>query len=105
MCTLDPAYAGISWSTAFTLLSQVSSNDGGATGDETPNFGHAVSWGSGRQHFQGDYNFYHHTSADTMEPLDPAQMDRAVAVWAGLYPIVTSQYSSTTSYQISYHIQ
>jgi hypothetical protein len=23
-----------------------------------------------------------HTGADTMEPLDPAQMDRAVAVWA-----------------------
>jgi hypothetical protein len=27
------------------------------------------------------------------------------AVDLGLYPIVTSQYSSTTLYQVSYHIQ
>ena len=25
--------------------------------------------------------------------------------WVGLYPIVTSQYNSTTLYQVSYHIQ
>ena len=28
-----------------------------------------------------------------------------VAVGVGLYPIVTSQHSSTTLYQVSYHIQ
>jgi hypothetical protein len=28
-----------------------------------------------------------------------------VAAQLGLYPIVTSQYSSTTLYQVSYHIQ
>ena len=27
------------------------------------------------------------------------------AVWIGLYPIVTSQYRSTTLYQVSYQIQ
>jgi ankyrin repeat protein len=28
-----------------------------------------------------------------------------LAAQSGLYPIVTFQYSSTTSYQVSYHIQ
>ena len=30
---------------------------------------------------------------------------RAGGLQVGLYPIVTSQYSSPTSYQVSYHIQ
>ena len=33
------------------------------------------------------------------------QADAAVAAGIGLYPIVTLQYSSTTLYQVSYHIQ
>ena len=36
-----------------------------------------------------------------------AEVDALYAGWVsiGLYPIVTSQYSSTTLYQVSYHIQ
>jgi len=32
--------------------------------------------------FQGDYFFYHHTTADTMTILDSDQMDRSAAVFA-----------------------
>jgi hypothetical protein len=39
-------------------------------------------------------------------PLDPAALLGAFeTVELGLYPIVTFQYSSTTLYQVSYHIQ
>ena len=37
---------------------------------------------------QGDYFFYHHSDADTMEILDSAQMDRAVAMWAAYTYVV-----------------
>ena len=37
---------------------------------------------------------------------DQDQIELAdLTVGLGLYPIVTSQYSSTTLYQVSYHIQ
>jgi hypothetical protein len=39
-------------------------------------------YGMDEFHFQGDYFMYHHSDADTMEILDPAQMDRSVALWA-----------------------
>ena len=39
-------------------------------------------WGQDELHFQGDYFMYHHTDADNVIILDPAQMDRTVAVWA-----------------------
>ena len=32
-------------------------------------------------------------------------VERGTMVALGIYPIVTSQYSSTTLYQVSYHIQ
>jgi carboxypeptidase Q len=30
----------------------------------------------------GDYFFFHHTAADTVDKLDPAQMDRCALLWA-----------------------
>ena len=37
---------------------------------------------------QSDYFFFHHSDADTMEILDSAQMDRAVAMWAAYTYVV-----------------
>ena len=42
---------------------------------------------------------------DTAIVLDVPPDQSASPARLGLYPIVTSQYSSTTLYQVSYHIQ
>ena len=41
-----------------------------------------AEWGQDELHFQGNYFYYHHTDADNVIILDPAQMDRTVAIWA-----------------------
>jgi hypothetical protein len=48
-----------------------------------------------------------HMEALLADPSDGAAVHAAMAKQAllGLYPIVTFQYSSTTLYQVSYHIQ
>ena len=43
--------------------------------------------------------------AAKFQPGRVEQMIYSTAVRLGFYPIVTLQYSSTTSYQVSYHIQ
>jgi hypothetical protein len=58
-------------------------------------------WLSGSYHLRsGDVHF-----SEAAGPRPPEADADAMAVELGLYPIVTSQYSSTTLYQISYHIQ
>jgi carboxypeptidase Q len=59
------------------------------TGQLTEDPSHG-KYGKDEYHFQGDYFFYHHSDADTMEILDPAQMDRAVALWASFAYVVAN---------------
>jgi carboxypeptidase Q len=51
------------------------------TGELTLDPSHG-EYGHDEYHFQGDYFFYHHSDADTMEIMDSDQLDRATAMWA-----------------------
>jgi len=40
--------------------------------------------------FQGDYFYYHHSTADTMSLLDPGQMDAALATWTAFAFVIAN---------------